>query len=376
MSVTWDQVRAWRLDRQLLTAPPARRPDPGVGGVVSVVGRLCGVQAQVLSAAELAVATRQRRPQPGQVGEALTERRLLRTWAMRGTLHLLDPADAPAFLALVGATRAWEKPAWQRTFLPAARLATLREAAAAALDGQVLTREQLITEVVHRTGDAGLAEPLRSGWGAVLKPLAWQGLLCHGPADGGRVTFTRPDTWLGRWRMPQPTEAARVAVPAYLAVFGPADPAAFDAWLSRGATRKATVRGWFTDLGDELRVVDVEGQPLYARASDVDHLAGIRPADVVRLLPAFDQYVLGPGTGDPHTVPPAHRDRVSRAAGWISPTVVTGSGVAGTWQVEDDRLEVELFADGVPVDTDRLEAEADRLGRLLQTSLRPSVRRT
>ncbi len=294
---------------------------------------------------------------------------------MRGTLHLLDPADAPAHLALVAAARTWEKPAWQRAFLSADRLAVLTEAAATALDGRVLTREQLTTEVVQRTGDAGLLEALSSGWGAVLKPLAWQGLLCHGPAEGGRVTFTRPDTWLPDWRMPAPAEAARVAIPSYLAVFGPAAPATFDAWLSRGATPKATLRGWFADLSDELEPVEVEGQPLYARASDVDFLSATRLADAVRLLPAFDQYVLGPGTGDPHTVPPTRRAQVSRAAGWISPTVVTGAGVVGTWRTDDDRLEVDLFADGPPVDSGLLEAEADRLARLLQVPLRLAVRR-
>jgi hypothetical protein len=238
----------------------------------------------------------------------------------------------------------------------------------------VLTREQLTAEVVRRTGDPGLADALGSGWGTVLKPLAWQGLLCHGPAEGTRVTFTRPGTWLDGWQVPEPAEAARIAVPAYLAAHGPAAPAAFDAWLSRGATPRHTLRSWFTDLGEELAPVDVEGTPLYARAADVESLAAPEPAAVVRLLPAFDQFVLGPGTGDPRTVPPARRTEVSRAAGWISPTVVTGDGVVGTWRVEDDRLDVDLFAECPPIDRDLLEAEAARLGGLLQQpSLRLSV---
>ncbi|MGR7023277.1 DNA glycosylase AlkZ-like family protein [Geodermatophilus sp. URMC 62] len=371
MTLTWRQVRAWRLRRHLLTPLAEDEPDD----VVSVVARLCGVQAQVPSAAELAVAVRQRRPERGAVGRALDERRLLRVWAMRGTLHLLPPALAPAYLALLAATRSWEKPAWQRTFLPADRLAALTEAAAAALEGRVLTREQLTAEVVRRTGDPGLAEALGSGWGAVLKPLAWQGLLCHGPVEGNRVTFTRPDTWLDGWRVPETAEAARVAVPAYLATHGPATPTAFDTWLSRGATPRRTLRGWFADLGEELAVVDVEGTPLHARVADVESLAAPEPGEVVRLLPAFDQFVLGPGTGDPHTVPPARRAEISRAAGWISPTVVTRDGVVGTWRIEDGSVDVDLFAECAPVDRDLLEAEAARLGHLLQQpSLRLTVR--
>ena len=55
--VTWDRALAWRLRRQLL--------DPiGSVSAPAVVRALCGVQAQVPSAAELAVAVRQAPPLP------------------------------------------------------------------------------------------------------------------------------------------------------------------------------------------------------------------------------------------------------------------------------------------------------------------------
>src|SRR5207237_8758781 len=101
------------------------------------VRRLCGVQAQVASAAELAVAVRQAAPAAGAVGAALAERRLVKTWAMRGTLHLLLPPEAGAYLSLVGAVRAWERPVWQRTFETSPTdLDAIAGAVAAALDGR------------------------------------------------------------------------------------------------------------------------------------------------------------------------------------------------------------------------------------------------
>lgn len=60
------------------------------------------------------------------------------------------------------------------------------------------------------------------------------------------------------------------------------------------------------------------------RLVDVDHIAAARPDDVIQLLPAFDQYVLGPGIGDPRVVPASRRAQLSRSVGWISPVVVTG----------------------------------------------------
>ena len=87
VTVTWQQALAWRMERQLL--------DPvGPASVVDVVHRLCGVQAQVASSAELAVRARQQTSRAGEVGRALADGGLIKTWAMRGTLHLFTPDDA------------------------------------------------------------------------------------------------------------------------------------------------------------------------------------------------------------------------------------------------------------------------------------------
>ena len=294
MALTWPQVLAWRLHRQFLHRDAERdAPD--------VVRRLAGVQAQVMSAAEQAVAVRTATPSPGAVAQGLASGTLVRTWAMRGTLHVLAADELATYLAPLAAARTWDKGSWQKTFLDARSMDRLAEAAGELLDGAVLTREELTAAVVDRTGDAALGEHLRSGWGAVLKPLAWQGLLVQGPPREGRVTFTRPAL------EPVPVEVAGpAAVLAYLGAYGPATPAAFDDWLLRGATPKKVLRGWFASLAAQGLVVEVgvEGEPLWARAADVDELAAARPDTSTLLLPAFDQYVLGPGTKDPHVLDP------------------------------------------------------------------------
>jgi hypothetical protein len=377
--LTWDSVFAWRMRQQFLDTPASMPAS-------ELVTRLCGVQAQVASSADLAIALRQAEPRAGepvpggsQVEQALADKALVKTWAMRGTLHLLPAALAGEYLSLVASARTWEKGAWQRTFLTTEQLAVLTEVVAEALDAGVLTREELIERVTEQAGDDDLTEQLRSGWSVVLKPLAWQGLLCQGPSQGGRVTFARPDRWLPGWRgLPDPMEAARVVVPAYLAAYGPATMEAFDQWLVRGVSKKAALRRWFAGLGEELVTVDVQGVPAYARARDVDEIAATRPSEVVRLLPGFDQYVLGPGTADAQLIAPARRGEVSRTAGWISPVVIVGGRVAGTWQTRTvggaDMLDVTLFVETGPVSPDALQAEADRIGRYLGSPFRLSVR--
>jgi hypothetical protein len=357
MEFALEQVLAWRVRRHLLDRPPGTTP-------VAVIDRLCGVQAQVAGCADHAIAVRRPRPEPGAAEQLLAERQAVRTWAMRGTLHLLTEASAPDYLALLAAARTWEKPIWQRNFITVDQLAAVAEVVADALDGAALTRDELTAAVLDRTGDAGLVEHLRSGWGTALKPLAWQGLLVNGASNGSRVTFTSPRTWWPDWPgLPDADDAATRVIPAYLGTYGPASMATFDDWLLRGNTPKKRLRQWFTTLVEagELTEVTVAGRPAFARAGDLDELANPTPVGGVRLLDAFDQYVLGPGTGNPEILAADRRSRVSRAAGWIAPVVLVGGRVVGTWQVRDDTLAVEQFAEDAPVPADALEAEVARV---------------
>jgi hypothetical protein len=362
--VTWSQVLAWRMRRQLV--------DPvGAMPVAGVVGRLCGVQAQVASSAELAIRLRRRSSRAGEVGRALTEGRLIRTWAMRGTLHLLTPEDGGAFLALVASGRSWERKSWQRYFgMTPLQMDRLRETVRDAIADGPLTREELIEAVGRRRGFASVAEGLRSGWGTLLKPIAWQGDLVFGPSRGTRVTFTTPQAASPRWTgLPDPDTAASVAIRAYLAAYGPATAGGFAEWLSGGWFSKTRLRGWFAELGDALVEVEVEGERASVLAEDLDELRAIRPTSAVRLLPGFDQYVMGPGTKDGHVIPPHRRAAVSRQAGWIAPIVVAGGVVSGTWETADDRVSVAWFAEAGRVPRRALAAEVERLGTILGRTL-------
>lgn len=321
------------------------------------------------------MASRRSTPVPGEVAAALRDRSLTRTWAMRGTLHALPSDVLGAFVALAGAARVWEKGSWQRTFATAGQLAAIGDAVEAALTGRELTREELVAEVTERTGDPALAEPLGSGWGALLKPLAWQGRLCHVSGEGARARFARPQDHVPGWAgLPDPRDAARTVIPAYLGAYGPASAETFDQWLTRGASRKPELRSWFAELGDELCTVSVEGRELYLLATDVDELTKTEPTEAVRLLPAFDQYVLGPGTGAPEIVDAHRRPLVSKAAGWISPIVVAGGRVAGTWEVDGSELTVAWFAEAGAVPDTSLAAEAVRVGERLGRPLELVVR--
>ncbi|PSL57904.1 winged helix DNA-binding protein [Saccharothrix carnea] len=94
MSVTWRQVAAWRTRRHGLDV---RRP---AGEALEVVSRLCGLHAQLMSSAGATLRARVDGLPDDAVEQALwTDRALVKTWSMRGTLHLLPAAEYPLWQA-------------------------------------------------------------------------------------------------------------------------------------------------------------------------------------------------------------------------------------------------------------------------------------
>jgi len=363
LRVTWAQALAWRMRRQFL--------DPlGNAPITRVVSRLCGVQAQVASSAELAIRLRQQRSKPGEVAAALQSGDLIKTWAMRGTLHYLNPEDAGIYLSLLAAGRSWEVPSWQKYFgLRPSDFEEMWDVARDALDGKVLTREELGVAITQRPTLRHLRKELSSGWGSLFKPLAWRGELCFGPSQGNRVTFMRPDQASRRWAgVPEPDDAAPRAIKAYLGAYGPATIDRFGHFISRGRVSKRSLRTWFEGMGDDITEVDVDGESGYVLAEHVDELVATKPTRAVRLLGGFDQWVLGTGTEDAHVIPATHRRAVSKQSGWIAPIVVAGGVVAGTWELDGDVVRIGTFA-GRRLPGRQIAGEVGRLGALLDRAL-------
>jgi hypothetical protein len=359
-ALTWEQVRAWRLARHhLIDAQPRER-------LVDAVAGVCGVQAQVMSAAELAVAVRADGVTPGDVRAALWERRdLVKAWCMRGTLHLLPAAELPLYVSALRARDNFLSPAWLKYMkLTAAEVEAMIAAIGDALDGRCLTREELADEVARRTA-THLREHFLSGWGSLLKPATYRGVLCFGPNRGRNVTFVRPDQWVAGWRTIDTGEALAAIARRYLAAYGPATHVDFAQWWAMGT---GPARRVFQSLGDELAQVEVEGVRCWALAADVAALSEQPSADSVRLLPHFDAYTIGFRPREV-IVPEGFLPRVSRTAGWISPVVLIDGRVAGVWEYRraKDAVEVtvEPFVALTTRQKGRVEAEAARIGAAL-----------
>ncbi|HZU12251.1 MAG TPA: winged helix DNA-binding domain-containing protein [Chloroflexota bacterium] len=365
-SVTWQQVMAYRLRQHHLHRRVPR------ADMLPVVARLGGVQAQLMSSAELALWARVDDLAPNAVSHALWEERsLVKTWAMRGTLHLLPAPELPLWQSVPALDRRYHRPAWLRYFgLTAEDLEQVTEAVAGVLRGRLLTREELVGEVARVVGSEDLAAKLRHGWGTMLKPAAFRCQLCFAPNLGRNVRFTRPDSWLGGVRPVETAEAEREVTRRYLAAHGPATREAYALWLGVPASRAgALIRG----LGEEVVPVDVSGTSAWAPAGEVDRLQDAGAHHSVRLLPAFDQYVITASRVAPHFLPGPFKDRIYRPQGWLSPVLLVAGRMDGVWrhEVKGNRLlvRIEPFVDIPAWARQAAEEEAERLAAFFARSL-------
>ncbi len=302
------------------------------------------------------------------------ERRLVKTYGIRGTVHLF-PSEELALWMAANRARSVRSDAAERKRLDYLRLrpeqvAALVDGISTALDGKILTLRELGDEVVRRTG-AWAAESANEAWvtgwpnwRTALGTAAMEGLLCFGPNRGNEVTFVRPDQWLGGSQLADPDDALREVFRRYLRTYGPATTRDFAQWFNLPGPAAR-------DLADSMRAqlieVRVEGKrtPLLAVEDFNDDDAS---AGSVRLLPHFDCYLRGCQPRD--RLVGTHAKRAAGGTGQF-PILLVDGVVAGVWERRQrgSRLEVrvEPYVRLSAPQKQELEREAKRIGEVHET---------
>jgi predicted transcriptional regulator len=390
-TLTWPQVLARRLERHHLSKPAPR------DRLLAVVGELCGIHAQVPISADLSIGARVARVTRADVQHELWERRtLVRTYGIRGTVHLFPADELAMWLSALRANPAQNRQAvLDMLKIDQARMDAMIEAIADALDGRMLTRDELGAEIVARVGRWAGAKrfpafgDIHPVWTPAIGHAATAGALCFGPNAGTKVRFVRPDQWIGTdTRRGVGADAALGEVlRRYLAAYGPATLAEFAQWFA--ATRPTAARAARALAGETVEV-EVEGTPALALAAD--ERATDRPArrrGSVRLLPSFDVYIVGSHPRDV-LIPPAfveHARRHPASLKWAVagraqfagpiPVLVVDGVVSGMWRRTGTsgriRIEVEPFVELSKRQLSALDVEAGRVGAILGGDVALSV---
>jgi hypothetical protein len=296
------------------------------------------VQAQDRTAAFLAIRARTEGASAEALERALASGAIVRTWAMRGTLHLLAAEDVPLALAVFGPVhiaRGARRLEQLGLPPPEADRSTAEAAAILAAEGP-LTRHELAARLRDRgvPVDAEGQAPIH-----VVRRAALAGVLCEVGVEG-------------RYRALElggpPDRAGALAELGrrYAGAHAPCGAEDFAAWsgLPAGDVRAA----W----GGEART---EGEP---------------EEGGVRLLGAFDEWLLGWASRS-SILAPQHAARVAPGGGIIRPVAIADGRAFATWRLDRRRrrVEVEPFGRVTRAMREGVEAEVASIGAFVGVDL-------
>jgi hypothetical protein len=314
-----------RLTSLLLRSRPGA---PGPGDVASVVTWFGAMQAQDLASVSWSLGVRLPELTAEGVHAALERREAVRTWPMRGTVHLVPSRDARWMLDLMG-PRVMAGAAARRAALgfdePVARRAVDVLGAALAGGGR-LTRARCLATLT----EAGIDTSGQRGY-HLLWYASQLGVTCVAPNIGSQQSFVLLDEWAPDQHRPGPEEALATIALRYFRSHGPTTPHDLAGWT--GLTVSDAKRG-IRAAGDELTEVRVEGTPMWLHRDVLDAYGGrpTGPGRDVLTLPGFDEYLLG------------YKDRALMLAaehkqaiipggnGVFQSTLVRAGRVIGTWK--------------------------------------------
>ena len=255
------------------------------------------------------------------VEQAIADRTLIRTWAMRGTLHLVAADDAIWLLDLVGKRmidRAAANGARQFDMDDAA-FAAAEKALDRALRGKVLTRKETYAALERQ----GVSTAGQRGYHIVARA-ALSGRVCQGPPRDKEDTFVLLDEWLPP-ASPRPREEAQAELALrYFRSHGPATLEDFVWWSSltvpeaRAGLEAARSRLMGETVGGVTYWLAGESTPPPKRY----------PA--AHLLPGFDEYLLG-YVDRSHILANVPKAEVIHSNGIFQPTVLMSGQIVGTW---------------------------------------------
>jgi hypothetical protein len=347
----------------------------GLGaGAADIARVLCGVHAQVLSAAELSIGRRIAGATRADVQRALWEdRTLVKTFGPRGTVHLLATSDLPmwtgALSALPSSVPMHPEPV---RFTPGQAEEVIAAIGDALADTE-LTVDELTEAIVDLTGPWAGERTMEAfqdkwpRWRQLTSTAAHRGVLCFGPNRGRNVTYTNPRRWLPGFRPDARDTALRTLVRRYLYAYGPATPQHFARWLNIPPRRAVEL---FDAQAGELEHASFEGGPGWVIAGDTE--TPKQPHRGIRLLPYFDPYVVAgqprerlfPGTAAARGLSPS-----GQAGNY--PVMLVDGVVGGVWHQRRSGRQVAITVEplrGLTATQRRqLADEAELVGEVMQS---------
>ena len=322
-----------------------------------VVAALGAMQSQDYTSALWSIGLRLPGGTEKMVEQAVAERKIVRTWPMRGTLHFVAAADVRWLLELLtprvlaGSVRRWEE-----LELDVATFARCRKLFIKALSGgRQLTREALLKFLEQN----GVKTGPHRGY-HILWRLAQEGVICFAAREGKQLTFALLDEWVPTAKTLKHDEALVELARRYFTSHGPATLADFAWWSGlKVADARAGLEGAAPQLS---KLTGDSGDYWMAKEAPV-----AQDVPSAHLLPGFDEYLLG-YTDRSAVLEPRHAAKIVPGGnGVFLPTIVLNGRVVGTWKrtVTKKKIAVQIspFANLKKADKLAVAQAAEHYGR-------------
>lgn len=328
-----DEIRLMRMARQHLLFPVSMQ---------QAARDLCGVQAQYLSHAMHALRIRS-----FDFDESTAREQMVKSWTLRGTMHVFSADDLP--LMLHEGRAHFLRPC--DTLEADECISRERKAFFAGLILEQIRRGNGEREALKRVCcESGMtqqeSESLFNAWGGILRALCEAGQICHA-VQQEKAFQPCP----GFAPMPQ-QEAETALALRYFAHYGPASVR--DAAYFFGVSQKR-VRGWLDRL--PVETVTCEGRTLFYIAGEE---TGAYEMPQCLFLAGFDPLMLGYEKKESLFLPTQHLRGIFNLSGIVMPAVLWQGRVIGRWK-RTEKLSITLFESADQPMRVRMEEKAHEL---------------
>jgi hypothetical protein len=318
--LTTPNIALQRLHAQRIAHSEFQDP----GEVVSWLGAL---QAQDYASGEWTIGVRLPDATQATIERAIADKTIVRTWALRGTLHIVNSADVKWLLTLVAPTLLARFASFHRQLeLDEVTMAKSYEVITKTLqDGMQLTRKELIAALE----DAGIQMAGQRG-ANLINRAGYEGLICLGPRRGKQETYTLLDEWLPQAKTMARDDALAELALRYFTSHGPATVHDFAWWTGLSVTdAKAGVEAVKSQLAHETIAQESKKGRTYWRAPSTSPAP--TNSSSAYLLPGFDEYILG-YTDRSGVLDVAHLKTIMPSNGIFPYTMILDGRVVGTWK--------------------------------------------
>ena len=333
-----------------------------------VLESMGAIQAQDYTASLWAIGLRCKEGiKAADIEKAINERRITRTWLMRGTIHFAASKDIRWMTKLFA-------PRLLNTSMMRDRHLGLSDNVienTKKLFYNALKKEKQLTrkEMYNILEKGGVSSKNNLGY-HMLYRAAWDGLICFGPYSGKEQTFVLMDDHIGKEYLLSAEQAQTELARQYFTSRGPATIKDYIWWS--GLTVKDAKAG-IENVGSDIREETIDGKTYYMskKISKPDN------EQSVHLLPAFDEYLVSYADreamlGNPQMkralngTPKTRKVSIIHSNGIFVPVIVVDGEVVGAWsrKIVKNKLVITLKP-YVKIDNDGIKQakeEAKRYG--------------